>query len=211
VAIDYDPIARGHVASLPRPGGNVTGVFFQQLELTGKRLELLKDVVPQMQRVAVLWDALSADQFPAAAEAARGLGVQLLSLELRHPPAYDVAGAFSAAVRGRADALLILASPLFYRERSQLTALALQHRLPWISASRDSVEAGGLIAYGVNLAHMYRRAAVYVDKILKGTKPADLPVEQPTTFELVINLKTAEALGLTIPPTLLFQAHEVIR
>jgi putative ABC transport system substrate-binding protein len=211
VAIDYDPMARGYVAGLSRPGGNVTGVFFQQLELTGKRLELLKDAVPQMQRVAVLWDAFSADQFPAAAAAARGLGVQVHSLELRHPLAYDFAAAFSAAVQGRADALLVLASPLFYRERRQLTALALQHRLPSIAGSRDAAEAGALLAYGANLAHMYRRAASYVDKILKGATPADLPVEQPTKFELIINRKTAQALGITLPPSLLLLADEVIQ
>jgi putative ABC transport system substrate-binding protein len=211
VAIDYNPIARGYVAGLPRPGGNITGVFFQQLELTGKRLELLKEVVPQMQRVAVLWDAFSADQFRAAEEAARVLGVQVHSLELQNPPAYDFEGAFSAAVQGHADAFWALASPIFYRERRQLTALALKHRLPSISASRDAAEAGGLMAYGLNLADMYRRAASYVDRILKGTRPADLPVEQPTRFELVLNRRTAEALGVTFPPTLLILADEIIQ
>jgi putative ABC transport system substrate-binding protein len=211
VAIDYNPIARGYVAGLPRPGGNITGVFFQQLELTGKRLELLKEVVPQMQRVAVLWDAFSADQFRAAEEAARVLGVQVHSLELQNPPAYDFEGAFSAAVQGHADAFWALASPIFYRERRQLTALALKHRLPSISASRDAAEAGGLMAYGPNLADMYRRAASYVDRILKGTRPADLPVEQPTRFELVLNRRTAEALGVTFPPTLLILADEIIQ
>ena len=211
VAIDYDPIALGYVAGLPRPGENITGVFFQQLELTGKRLELLKEAVPQMQRVAVLWDAFSADQFRGAEDTARVFGVQVHSLALHNPPDYDFAGAFSAAVQGRADALLVLSSPIFHRERRQLTALALTHRLPAIFGQREFVEAGGLMAYGANLATMYRRAADYVDKILKGAKPADLPVEQPIKFDLVINLKTAKAIGLTIPPTLLFQADEVLK
>jgi putative tryptophan/tyrosine transport system substrate-binding protein len=167
--------------------------------------------VPQLQRVAVLWDAFSADQFRVAADRARVLGVQVHSLELHHPPAYDLAGAFRAAVQGHADALLVLGSPIFYRERGPLTALALTHRLPSMFGRREAVEAGGLMAYGANLSAMYRRAAYYVDRLLKSAKPADLPVEQPTKFELVINLKTAQALGLTIPPTLLFQADEVIR
>jgi putative ABC transport system substrate-binding protein len=210
VAIDYDPMARGYVAGLPRPGGNITGVFLQQLELTGKRLELLKEAVPQMQRVAVLWDAFSADQFRVAAEAARGFGVQGLSLELHPPPPYDFARAFSAAVQGRADALFALSSPIFQRDRSQLTALALTHRLPSIFGTRELAEAGGLLGYGANLVDMYRRAAYYVDRILQGVKPADLPVEQPRKFELTINLKTAQALGITIPPTLLLLADKVI-
>jgi putative ABC transport system substrate-binding protein len=132
-------------------------------------------------------------------------------LELQNPPAYDFEGAFSAAVQGHADAFWALASPIFYRERRQLTALALKHRLPSISASRDAAEAGGLMAYGPNLADMYRRAASYVDRILKGTRPADLPVEQPTRFELVLNRRTAEALGVTFPPTLLILADEIIQ
>jgi putative ABC transport system substrate-binding protein len=210
VAIDYDPVARGYIAGLPRPGGNITGLFLQQLDLTGKRLELLKDVLPQLTRVAVLWDAFSADQLPVAEAAARGLGVQLHPLELRHPP-YDYASAFSAAAAGRAEALLPLMSPVFFRERAPLLALAGTHHLPAIFGQRGFVEAGGLMAYGANLDNMYRRAADYVAKILKGTQPADLPVEQPVKFELVINLKTAQALGLTIPPIVLFRADEVIK
>ncbi len=210
VAIDYDPVARGYIAGLPRPSGNITGLFFQQLDLTGKRLELLKDVLPQLTRVAVLWDAFSADQLPAAEAAARGLGVHLQPLELRQPP-YDYASAFRAAAEGRAEALLPLMSPVFFRERALLLELLGTHRLPAIFGQREFVDAGGLMAYGASFDEMFRRAADYVDRILKGTKPTDLPVEQPRRFEFVINRKTAQVLGLTLSPTLLFQADAVIQ
>ena len=210
-AVGYDPIAQGYVASLAHPGGNVTGVFLRQIELTGKRLELLKEAVPQASRIAVLWDALSADQYRAAEEAARVLGVHLLSLELHNPPAYNYEGAFAAAVQERAEALLMLGSPLFNPERARITNLATQYRLPAMFHFREFVEVGGLMAYGANLNDMYRLAASYVDRILKGAKPADLPVEQPTKYELVLNLKTARALGLTFPPHLLVLADEVIQ
>ena len=210
-AVGYDPIAHGYVASLAHPGGNVTGVFLRQIELTGKRLELLQEAAPQASRIAVLWDALSADQYRAAQEAPLVLGVHLISLELHNPPAYDYAGAFAAAVQGRAEALFMLGSPLFNPERARITNMAVQHRLPTMFHHRQFVEAGGLMAYGSNLNDIYRLAASYVDRILKGAKPADLPVQQPTKFELVINLKTAQALGITIPPTFLFLADEVIR
>jgi len=210
VAIDYDPVARGYIAGLPRPGGNITGLFFQQLELTGKRLELLKDVLPQLTRVAVLWDTFSADQLPAAEAAARELGVHLQPVELRQPP-YDYASALRTAVEGRAEAVVPLMSSVFFRERVPLLERLDTHRLPAIFGQREFVEAGGLMAYGASFDVMFRRAADYADRILRGTKPNDLPVEQPTKFELVINLKTAKALDLTMPPTLLFQADEVIR
>ena len=211
IAIDYDPIALGYIAGLPRPGGNITGMFLQQLELTGKRLELLKEALPQLRRVAVLWDVPSADQWHAAENAARELGVQVQSLELHHPPDYDFAGVLSTAVQEHAEALLVLMSPIFYRQRDRIADLAAQYRLPTMFGVREFVETGGLMAYGTNLFDMSRRAADYVDKILKGARPADLPVEQPTKFEFVINLNTAQALGLTMPPTLLFQADEVIQ
>ena len=210
VAIDYDPVARGYIAGLPRPGGNITGLFFQQLELTGKRLELLKGALPQLTRVAVLWDAFSADQLPVAEAAARELGVHLQSVELRHPP-YDYASAFSTVTESRAKALLPLMSPVFFRERARLLELVGTHRLPAIFGQREFAEAGGLMAYGASFDEMFRRAADYVDRILRGATPADLPVEQPRRFEFVINLKTAQALGLTIPPTVLFQADKVIK
>ena len=210
IAIDYDPMARGYIAGLPRPGGNITGLFFQQLELTGKRLEFLKEALPKLTRVAVLWDAFSADQLPAAEAAARGVGVQLQPIELRQPP-YDYASALSTAAAGQAEAVLPLMSPVFFRERTPLLGLLDTHRLPAIFGQREFADAGGLMAYGVSFDEMYRRAADYVDRILQGTKPADLPVEQPRRFEFVINLKTAQALGLTLPPGVLFQADEMIK
>ena len=161
--------------------------------------------------MAVLWDAISADQVRAAEGVARALGVQLQSIELRDPPAYDYASACAAAAREGAEALLVLRSPLFGRDRDRIIALAAQHRLPLMSGALSLPEAGGLMAYGADTVDMYRRAATYVDKILKGAQPADLPVEQPTKCTLILNLKTAEALGLTIPPTLLILADKVIK
>jgi len=166
---------------------------------------------PRSHAVAVLWDAISADQVRAAEGVARALGVQLQSIELRDPPAYDYASACAAAAREGAEALLVLRSPLFGRDRDRIIALAAQHRLPLMSGALSLPEAGGLMAYGADTVDMYRRAATYVDKILKGAQPADLPVEQPTKCTLILNLKTAEALGLTIPPTLLILADKVIK
>jgi len=161
--------------------------------------------------VAVLRDATSADQFRAAEGTARGLGLQLQSLDLRQPPAYDYASALEAAAREGAEALLVLRSPLFFRDRDRIIALAAQHRLPILSGAMGFPEAGGLMAYGADNADMNRRAATYVAKILQGATPADLPVEQPTKFTLIINLKTAKTLGITIPPHLLVLADEVIQ
>jgi len=208
-ARDYDPIALGYVAGLARPGGNITGVVQQRLEVTAKKLELLKEALPTITRVAVLWDDASADQRRAAEAAARPLGVQLQPLELRHPP-YEFADAFAAAAQGQAEALLILNSPLF-GPREHIVDLAARSRLPTMFGAPEGARAGGLMAYDVKNVDTWRRVADYVDKILKGAKPADLPVEQPTTFELVLNLKTAKALGITFPPTLLIQADEVIQ
>jgi putative ABC transport system substrate-binding protein len=210
-ALDYDPIALGYIAGLPRPGGNITGVVLQQLEVTGKRLALLKEALPQLTRIAVLWDEHSADQFSAAEEAAQGLGVQVHALALPQPPADDFEGAFAAAAGEGAEALMVLRSPRFYAARTRLIALAAQHRLPATYPSRLYVDAGGLMAYGASAVDMGRHAADAVDRLLKGRKPADLPVEQPMKFEFVINLKTAQALGLTIPSLVLFQADEVIK
>ncbi len=209
VAIDYDPIALGYVASLARPAGNITGVVWQQIELTRKRVELLKEALPRLSRVAILWEAASAGQFKAAHAAARALGLHVQSLEL-HSPSYDLPDAIRRAVGGRADAILVTTTPFLFQSRAAVAELALKNRLPTMSALREVAEAGGLVAYGASLSGMYAKAAVYVDKILKGAKPADLPVEQPTKFELVINLKTAKTLGLTIPPSLLQRADQVI-
>jgi ABC-type uncharacterized transport system substrate-binding protein len=206
-------VAQGFIASLARPGGNITGVSGLGLELHGKRLELLKETVPQSVRIAVLANPASpyhASRMHDLTAAAQTLGVHLHIVELRRAEELD--SAFAAMVQARADALLVAEDALLLsRLRGRTVDLAATHRLPAMYGWRQSVEAGGLMSYGRNIPEYHRRAATYVDKILKGATPADLPVEQPTTFELVINLKTAQALGLTIPPTLLFQADEIIR
>src|ERR671924_642512 len=206
-----DPVGQGLVASLAQPGGNITGVSFQDPEFMGKRLELLRQAVPGVTRVAYLWDAalLNARAWQEAETAARALGVQLLPVEVREPYPFDQA--FAPMAEARADALITQPSTVFMNRRTQIVDLTSKTRLPGIFPDRELADAGGLMSYGPSLTANYRRAATYVDKILKGATPADLPVEQPTTFELVINLKTAQALGLTIPPSLLFQATEVIR
>jgi putative ABC transport system substrate-binding protein len=209
VAIDYDPLARGYVASLARPGGNVTGVFFQQVELTEKRLELLAETVPGLARVVVLWDRVTSDQFEAAREAARLLKIPVDGVECTGLP-YDYDGALAGVDGAHRDVLLPTSSPFFMADRRRLAAVALDHRLPSMFAFREWADAGGLMSYGPSLTGMYRLAAGYVDRIAKGARPADLPVEQPTKFELVVNLKSAQALGLTIPPSILARADEVI-
>jgi putative ABC transport system substrate-binding protein len=209
VGVNYDPLALGYVASLARPGGNVTGLFFLHLDLLAKRLGVFKEMLPSVGRVAVLSDPLSADQLKQVEVVNRSLGFKLHPVELREPQ-LDVESAFRAAVRSRAEGLFVLETVNIFRERSQIAQLALKHRLPSSFAFREYVDAGGLASYGVNFPDMGRRAAIYVDRILKGAKPADLPVEQATKFELVINLKTAKVLGLTIPPSLLQRADQVI-
>jgi putative ABC transport system substrate-binding protein len=210
-----DPVGSGLVTSLARPGGNVTGLSAFAPELVGKRLELLKQAVPGVSRVAVLWqpgafgERAEMDTLKRAEVAARDLGVPLQFVEARGPADFD--RAFSDMTRARAGALTVLASNMFNSERRRLVDLAAKNRLPALYSARELVDAGGLMSYGANLADLNRRAATYVDKILKGTKPADLPVEQPTKFELVINLKTAKALGLTIPQSVLARADEVIQ
>jgi putative ABC transport system substrate-binding protein len=212
MAASGDPIRTGFVASLARPGGNITGLTILSAELSAKRLELLTQLVPGLARVAVLWTPANPAivlEWQATQEAARRLGVQVQSLEIRGPD--DFARAFAAATQEHAQALYQTTDALFARHRAQILDFAARSRLPTSFHSRPFAEAGGLMSYGPNHAALWRRAATYVDKILKGAKPADLPVEQPTTFELVINLKTAQTLGLTIPPSLLFQADKVIK
>jgi putative ABC transport system substrate-binding protein len=207
-----DAEEHGFVASLARPGGNITGLSFQTGALSGKWLEVLKDAVPSASRVAVLWDATgTVNQRHALEHAAQALGIQLHVVELQSLSA--LAGAFEAAKTAQAEGLVILASPVFSQNAARLAELALQHRLPAIYYSRRFADAGGLLATARTgrIPWGWRRAAVYVDKLLKGAKPGDLPLEQPLKFELVINLKTVQALGLTIPPTLLFRTDEVIR
>jgi putative ABC transport system substrate-binding protein len=212
MARDNDPVGDGFVASLARPGGNITGVTTLSRELIGKQLELLKDTVPGLARVAVFYNPVevsTARQLRDTEDVARVLGLQVHAPEVRGRD--DFAGAFAAARQGRAEGLIVLVSPVISDYRAQLVDLAAQSRLPAIYWQRAFVEAGGLMSYAASDHDIYRRAGAYVDRILKGAKPADLPVEQPTKFELVINLKTAQALGITIPPTLLFWADEVIR
>ncbi len=210
MAVIADPVEGGFVASLARPGGNITGLSFLNTELSAKRLELLKQVYPRLSRLAALWDVTSdAVQVKATEVAARGLGIHVQRLEVRGPE--DFGNAFDAAKRGRADALVVLASPFFHFHRMQLTSLAAQYRLPAMYPFKELAQAGGLMAYAPSHPELFRRAATYVDKILRGAKPADLPVEQPTKFELVINLKTAKALGLKIPQSVLIRADQVIQ
>ncbi len=207
-----DPVGTGLIASLARPGGNVTGVSgYAGLESVAKQLELLKETVPKIRRVAILSNPTNAYHQLAIREvnvAARSLGVQLQLLEARGPNEFD--GAFAAMAKERVGALLVLSDVIFSSHGTRLADLAARSRLPAAYAVRESVEAGGLMSYGPSFLDLYRRSATYVDKILKGAKPADLPVEQPTKFELVINLKAAKALGLEVPPLLIAQADELI-
>jgi ABC-type uncharacterized transport system substrate-binding protein len=208
-----DPVDTGLVASLARPGGNVTGLSYSVgMETIGKGLQLLKEAVPKVRRVAILSNP--ANPSPALAisnvqAAARSLRVQLQLLEARGPDGFD--GAFAAMAKEHVEVLLVVGDPAFDLQRARLADLAVQNRLPSMHTLRQSVEAGGLMSYGPSVADLWRRAATYVDKILKGAKPADLPVEQPTKFELVINLKTAKSLGVTIPASLLLRADETIQ
>jgi len=209
-----DPVASGLVTSLARPGGNVTGGSNLNSELVGKCLELLKQAVPGVSRVALLWqpgavdEHTEKDRLKRAEVAARALGMRLQFVDARGPEDFD--RVFSEVTRARVGALTVLGSSLFIIERRRLVDLVTKNRLPAVYPWREFVDVGGLMAYGANSADLYRRAATYVDSILKGTKPADLPVEQPTKFELVINMKTAKALGLTIPQSVLLRADQVI-
>ena len=208
MAADGDPVGRGFVQSLGHPGGNFTGLSTQTVEATGKRLELLKELVPAASPVAVLRDRPSLPFWQAAEAAARTRGWKLLSLEIRD--AGEIEGAFRAASDARAGALLVFPSGLLDVQAGRIAALAARSRLPAMYGLRRYVEAGGLISYSADLNDIWRRAAVFVDKILKGAKPADLPIEQPTKFELVVNLRAAKALGLTVPPSILLRADQVI-
>jgi putative ABC transport system substrate-binding protein len=209
-----DPVAEGIVTSLSRPGGNATGLSVVVPELLSKSLELLTQAVPGVSRVALLLkpdampDRARKDRLAAAEVAARALGVRLQIVEARGPDDFDQA--FSDMTRARAGALCVMVTPVFERHRRRLVDLAVMNRLPTVYSFKGWAEDGGLMSYGPDITELFRRAATYVDKILKGTKPADLPIEQPTKFELIINLKTAKALGLTIPPSLLARADQVI-
>jgi putative tryptophan/tyrosine transport system substrate-binding protein len=206
-----DAVDGGLVSSLSRPGGNITGLTSLWDDLSGKRLELLKETVPKLSRVAVLWfsGGGAASQWKASQTAARELGLQLYSMEVRS--ADDLEGAFKDAIKARSNALAVTSTTLFSANQQRITDLATKNRLPAMYTGQAYVEAGGLMSYGPNTSDLYRRAATYVDKILKGAKPADLPVEQPKKFEFIINLKTAKQIGLTIPPNVLARADRVIR
>jgi putative ABC transport system substrate-binding protein len=206
-AVDADPVARGYVASLAHPGGNLTGVAFVQSELIVKRLELLRELAPHMSRVVLLYDAYGFDQAEAVKSAATTLAIPVAAFELSGPP-YDYERVLAATDGTHGDVLLVASSPVM---RSKVIAqIALQHRLPSICGNPENAKAGCLLSYGPDYAAMFRLAADYVDKILKGAKPADLPMQQPTRFEFVVNLKTADTLGITLPQSLLARADEVI-
>ena len=212
MAQDTDPVGSGFVASLARPGGNITGLAALAPEMSGKQLDLLKQIVPKLSRVAVIGNS----NVPGDAQALRETVLAAGSFEvyLRYldvPDPKDIETVFRAAAKGRADAVLVLGNPILNAHRKQIVDLAVKHRLPATYARPEFVEAGGLMTYGTSYNDLFRRAATYVDKILKGAKPADLPVEQPTKFEFVINLKAAKQIGLTIPPNVLARADRVIR
>ena len=207
-----DPVATGLAASLARPGGNVTGLSVMSSDLSGKRLELIKETIPKMTRVAAIWSPREHEAvigYQETVEAAKAFSLRLHPIEVATADAID--RAFAQMVKARDDALVVILSPLATLHSRRIVELARKHRLPGIYPTRQFAEEGGLMAYGPLIGDLYRRAAVYVDKILKGAKPADLPVEQPTKFEFVINLKTAKQIGLTIPPNVLARADKVIK
>jgi putative ABC transport system substrate-binding protein len=212
MAFDNDPVGSGFVTSLARPGGNITGLSTLAPEISGKQLELLKEIVPRLSRVAVLGNSTNPGNAQSLKEtelASGPLGVQLQSLEIRGPK--DIETAFQAATKGRAEAVLVLQNPILTSQRKQLVDLMVKGRFPAIYDRGEFVEEGGLMTYAVSSTDLFRRAATYVDKILKGRKPADLPVEQPKKFEFIVNLKAAKQIGLTIPPSVLAQADKVIK
>jgi len=212
MAFDIDLVGSGLVASLARPGGNITGMSNLAPEISGKHLELLKEIVPRLSRVAVLETSTipgNAQELKEVERVARALAIQLQHVEVRNSE--DIEAASHAASKGRADAILVGTSRVLFSHRTQVAELAVKYRLPAMYIEQEFVPAGGLMTYATSIADLYRRAATYVDKIFKGAKPADLPVEQPTKFELVINLKAAKQIGLTIPPNVLARADRVIR
>ena len=209
IATSFDPVALGVVASIAQPGGNITGFYVRRPELVEKQIGLLAETFPGRTRLGVIWDAVSGEGFPAAERTAIALRWGLEPLKLEHPP-YDFVAAFRSLAQRGAQMVLVLHSGLFTEDRAHIAALALQHGLPSMFTDKIYADAGGLMSYGPDLSIAFRRAADYVDRIAKGARPADLPIEQPTSFVLTLNLKTARALGLDVPPTLLARADEVI-
>src|SRR5215831_7184553 len=209
LAVNFDPIERGYVASLAQPGGNITGVVVRPIELARKQIDVLKQTFPDRARLAMLYDVQTADQFAAADQTARSLNLQVQPLKLEIP-SYDFVGAFQAAADGKAQLMMVLSSTGFASRGQQLAELAIKHGLPTMFTFRHYVDVGGLMSYGVEFPSMWRRTADYVARILKGAKPTELPIEQAAKFEFVVNLKTAKALGITIPNGILLAADEVI-
>jgi len=209
IAIDYDPLARGYIAGLSRPGRNVTGLSLQQIELAKKRLQILTDALPSVRTATMFWDSFSKDQWDATNSSAGAHGLRLAGAELREQP-YNYESAWTQAPPDHRAALIVAISPTFYRDRQRLVDFTIQRKIPSVYALREWVEAGGLLSYGVNFPATFRRVADYVDRIAKGAKPAELPIEQPTKFELVVNLKTAKAIGFPIPTEIIARADEVI-
>ena len=209
LANNYDPFARGYVKSLAHPGGNITGLFYRQPELAVKQLELLVEAFPERTRVAVLWDSVSTDQLSAIERAVPSMRLSLHSLKLENPP-YDFDAAFRTLLQGEAQMVQVLSSPLFSPQHAHIAELAIRHHLPTMFIFKYYVEAGGLMSYGVDSGPLWRRAASYVAKILRGAQPAELPVEQAQNFEFAVNLKTAKAIGIELPTSILLRADEVI-
>jgi putative tryptophan/tyrosine transport system substrate-binding protein len=209
IALDYDPFARGYVTSLAHPSGNVTGIFCQQIELSAKRLEIAKELVPGLQSAAVFWDIGSADQFQSLKNAGQNLGISLFGVEMHEPP-YNYEAAWERVPAESRRILILPTSGIFFRDRQQTADFTVAHRIPAMFVFREWVDAGGLVSYGASVRGLFARAAEYVNKLAKGAVPSDLPIEQPTKFELILNLKTARALGLDVPTSLLLRADEVI-
>ena len=209
IAISFDPFEKGYVASLARPGGNVTGLFVRQLELAAKRVELTREALPKARTLGLWWDSTSRDQAEAAAAAARSLGFEPRMIEVSGQPR-DYAGAVEQMADAPGEPVMIGSSPVFVRDRAAILPLLLARRTPAIAAFRELVEAGALLSYGIDLVGLFRDAAGYVDRIAKGAKPADLPIAQPTHFDMALNLKTAAHLGIALPPSLTARADEVI-
>jgi putative ABC transport system substrate-binding protein len=208
-ANNFDPFSHGYVQSLARPGGNVTGLFTRQPELAAKQVEILKETFPDRTRLTVLWDAISADQLSGAERAAKSLHLTLRAIKFENPP-YDIAAAFHRMAEGDPEMLLVLSSPLFGPHNKEIAEETLRSRLPAMFIFKYYVEDGGLMSYGIDIKSDFRRLAEYVAKILNGATPADLPVQTPTKFELIVNLKTAKAIGIELPTSLLLRADEVI-
>jgi putative ABC transport system substrate-binding protein len=209
IATEYDPLALGYVKSLARPGGRVTGVFLQQIELASKRLQLLKDTLPRFEAATIFWDSLSEYQWKATSSAAASFGLRLAGVELQKQP-YDHEGALASVPPDHRSTLITPIAPAFYRDRERLAEFGIRHHIASMFAVREFADAGGLLSYGPDFPSIFRRVAEYVDRIAKGAKAADLPVEQPTKFELVINVKTAKAIDLDIPDKMLALADAVI-